>query len=165
MIVFDASTLIILAKVSLLREVLVAHKAMIPPIIQEECTRESTREDAQLIAQLIKEELLVIVEPERTNRISQIAEDFSLHRGETAALHLAWQEKAPLATDDTPTRKACKILNIRSIIAVAFLERLVQRDLLSGERALSLVKKFKQYGRYDAETLEAVKAKIKQRRR
>lgn len=139
------------------------YKAVIPAIVQRECTVDPTREDAKLIAQLIEEGLLNIVEPQRTEKISKIIEDFQLDRGEARALHLAWELKAPLATDDTPTRKACRILNIRSIVAIAFLEGLVQRGLISAELALEKLKKLKRYGRYNAETVEAIRTSIKRK--
>lgn len=162
MIVFDASTLILLAKAAILREVLEHHKgSIIPPVVHRECTVESEREDAQLIARLIDEGLLKIVQPERPGVIAKLVKDFQLGRGEAAALVLALEKKALLATDDLPARKACRILKVRAIIAVAFLERLVQRDLLAPELALEKLKKFKRYGRYKAETLEQVKANIK----
>lgn len=160
MIVFNASTLILLAKVSILREVLAHHKSMIPPIIQRECTVEPEREDAKLIAQLIEEGLLLISEPKQQAKISKLAEDFALDSGEATALLLALEQKAALATDDLLARKACRILHVRSIIAVAFLERLVQRGIISPELALEKLKKFKRYGRYKAETLERAKANI-----
>lgn len=161
MIVFDASTLILLAKGSILREVLEHHKSLIPPIVQHECTREAEREDAKLIAQLINEGLLQIKEPEQSAQISKLMKDFELDCGEATALLLAQERKAPLATDDSPALKACRILNIRTIIGVAFLEKLVEREIISPELALEKVKQFKRYGRYSAETLEAVKAHIK----
>jgi predicted nucleic acid-binding protein len=163
LIVFDASTLIILAKSSILREVLAHHKAVIPSIVQRECTVDETREDAKLIARLIEEGFLKIMEPQQTGRISKLIKDFQLDRGEAIALHLAWELKAPLATDDTPTRKACRVLNIRSIIAIAFLEKLVQRGIISPALALEKLKKLKRYGRYNAETIEAIKASIKKK--
>lgn len=157
---FDASTLILLAKVSILREVTTHHKSIIPPIIQRECTIEPEREDAKLIAQLIEEGTLLIGEPEQQAKISKLVEDFQLDYGEATALLLALEKKAALATDDLLARKACRILRIRSIIAVAFLERLVQRGIISPKLALEKLKKFKRYGRYKAETLEETKANI-----
>ena len=161
MIVHDATSLILLAKASILREVLAHHKSLIPRIVQQECTRESDREDAKLIAQLIDAGLVKIREPEQAAKISKLAKDFQLHRGEAAALLLALETNSALATDDFPARKACRILNIRSIIAAAFLEGLVERKIISPELALEKLKDFERYGRYKAETIETIRAKIK----
>ncbi len=159
-IVHDATSLILLAKASILRIVLTHYKSMTPSIIQRECTRESDREDAMLIAQVIDEGLIEIREPKKSEQISTLAKDFQLHRGESAALLLALETRSALATDDFPARKVCRILNVRSIIAVAFLESLAERRLISPELALEKLKYFERYGRYKAETIKAVMEKI-----
>lgn len=161
MIVFDASTLILLAKATILRSIIEHIAAVIPPIVRRECIREQEREDAKLIGHLIDEGVIRVQEPEHPRDIERLQRDFDLDRGEATALVLALERRLPLATDDTPARKACIILKVPHTGAVALLVALAEHKVISAELALEKLKKLKQYGRYKAEILENARVRIK----
>ncbi|MBS3789051.1 hypothetical protein KGY79_12760, partial [Candidatus Bipolaricaulota bacterium] len=127
MIVFDASTLILLAKIGLLRDLTDRVKVGMPPRIKEECTRgEST--DARLIDQLIEEGRIRILEvtEEEATEAERLKEEFSIGE-EVYALVLARKEDYLFATDDKAAINACKVFGVEFTTAIDFLIRACER--------------------------------------
>src|SRR5262245_34130412 len=121
MIVFDASTLILLAKVDLLEEVAQTYEILITPIIEQESTLPDTS-DAKLIARLICEDRINVRDVEEGSPdIKRIQKDFNLAPGEASSLWLARRLGAVIATDDGPAIKAAKVLGIGFTTAIHFL--------------------------------------------
>lgn len=158
-IVFDSSTLILLAKISLLRDVTKKVKCIITDIVEDECTRKATF-DSKIVKELIKEKLLETtrVKPQKLARIQQ---DFNIQEGEASSLALAIKEKCILATDDKPTMKACIILNVDFSTAMHFVVRARKRRLIDKKIALEKISSLEKYGRYNIQIVEEAKQKIK----
>lgn len=160
MIIFDASTLILLAKIGLLRD-LTDHVDMgVPPQIREECIRGETA-DAKLIEQLVAEEKIQILEvAEAENKEAErLKDDFSI--GEEAyPLELAKEEGYLFATDDKAAIKACKVFGVEFTTAIDFLIRAYKRDELSEELAKEKLSQLEKYGRYSNSIIEYAHGKL-----
>ena len=60
---------------------------------------------------LISEGNIKIIKATKQEMINKFRIDFKIHTGEAEALCLAKEKECPLAIDDLPTIKACKIMN------------------------------------------------------
>lgn len=148
MIIFDASTLILLAKIGLLRDLTDHVKIGIPTQIRKECIRGETA-DAKLIEQLVSEEKIHVLKVAEagTREAERLKDDFSI--GEEAyPLELAKEEGYLFATDDKAAIKACKVFGVEFTTAIDFLIRAYERDELSEELAKEKLSQLEKYGRY-----------------
>ena len=75
---------------------------------------------------------------------------------------LAKAKNCPLATDDGPTIKACKIINIEFITAIHFLIRAYKDNILGEDIAFAKLEKLKKYGRYSSRIIDDTYKKIKE---
>jgi predicted nucleic acid-binding protein len=152
-IVFDASTLILLAKIELLREITGEVKVIIPEKVKTECLSKKGI-DALLISTLIKEKKIKVKKAGNAEAIKKIQLDFRIEVGEAEALWLARRLKCPIAVDDGPTIKACKVIDQRFTTAIHFLLNLVSQDRLELPMAIAKLEKLSHYGRYHREIIE-----------
>ncbi|MBS3788884.1 hypothetical protein KGY77_09730 [Candidatus Bipolaricaulota bacterium] len=160
MIIFDASTLILLAKVGLLRDLTSRVEIGIPPQIKGECIRGVTT-DARLIEQLVEQDNIRIlkVDEEETGEAERLKEEFSI--GEEAyALQLAKEEGFLFATDDKAAIKACKVFGVKFTTAIDFLIRVYEREELGKEMAREKLAQLEKYGRYSSSIIEYAKGKL-----
>ena len=95
-IIFDASTLILLAKTELLREVTDEAKIIIPEKVKAECSSKESI-DALLISTLIKEKKIEVKKAGNPKAIKKIQRDFRIGPGEAEALWLARRLDCPIA--------------------------------------------------------------------
>lgn len=155
MIIFDASTLILLAKIDILQLVLIQYSGIIPEIVKEEVEYKNSL-DAKLIEQQIKEGKLKISKNPGKEKMQTILKDFPLCRGEAAAIILANEQNGTLATDDGLAMKVCKIFGIKFITAVHFLiEAKLEKTL-----AIAKLNLLKKYGRYSIEIIRDATERI-----
>src|SRR3972149_2924999 len=112
-IVFDASTLILLAKVELLREITKDINVIIPEKVKRECLSKKGL-DAVLISTLIKEKKIEIKKTKDTRAVKKMQRDFRIDGEEAEALWLAIRLQCPIAVDDGPTIKVRKSLKTSS---------------------------------------------------
>lgn len=152
-IIFDSSTLILLAKIDILRDVTKEFKVIIPNKVKDECTKKDLF-DAKIILSLLKEGLIETKRVGATGTINKLRKDFNLHLGEAEALCLAMDGKCSLAVDDGPTMKACKVLNIRFLTAIHFLIKLVKIGKMDKQMARAKLEKLSFYGRYNRRIVE-----------
>lgn len=147
-IVFDSSTLILLAKIDVLRIVADNHQFSIPELVRSECTVKDSF-DAKMISVLINKGQIKVVKIEKPHSLNALCKDFNIHKGEAEALTLALQKKCPLAVDDLPTIKACKILDHKFVTAMHFLINLVESRRIDVESGLVKLEKLSYFGRYN----------------
>ena len=151
MIVFDSSTLILLAKVELLDAFLDDYKkvVMIPQEVNEECCSRKNSFDALLIRKRIEEKKIKTARIHNIELCERFIKDFSIDRGEAEALVLFLEKKALLlAVDDKNAIKACKILKIPFASALTILVRLVARGVIESDDARKKIDILAKYGRY-----------------
>jgi predicted nucleic acid-binding protein len=143
LVIFDASTLILLAKIDLLQMVLNKYKGVIPEIVKEEVEYKEAIDTKVIIKQINDGRLIVNKNPDK-NKIRKICKDFPLGKGEAAALVIANEKNDVLATDDGLAIKICKIFNVKFVTAIHFLIE----SGLDKSRALAKLDLLKKYGRY-----------------
>jgi predicted nucleic acid-binding protein len=161
MISFDSSTLILLAKIDLLKETRQDTKIIITDIFQKECTIKNTY-DAKIISALIASNHIKVEKTVSKKEMNLIMKDFNINAGEASALWLAKNRKIPLATDDGPTIKACKVFNIPFLTAIHFLLDIFESGIISDrEMALVKVERLAAYGRYNHRIIESAISRIK----
>lgn len=160
MILFDASTLILLANIGLLRDLTAQVDIGTTPEIEEECVRGETT-DAKLIEQLIKEKKISILEVERDEKRKAESwhQDFNIG-AEAYPLELARNRGYLFATDDKAAIKTCKVFGVEFITAIDFLIRGYERDELDKDLAKEKLAQLKKYGRYSSSIIEYAKGKL-----
>ena len=158
--VFDASTLILLAKIDLLGTVAKEHSIVITPIIQEEATR-LTLEDSKLIARLVRERTIKVRGVGGASAdIKRLQRDFHIASGEASSLWLAHMLQDTLATDDGRTIKAAKVLRVPFVTAVHFLIASYRRGEVSKDLASVKLEKLAKFGRYHPRIIEHARAQF-----
>jgi predicted nucleic acid-binding protein len=162
--VFDASTLILLAKAELLDLFLddFQGRPCIPKAVEAESTGDPSRPDGALIRQRILEGRLEVKEVSQPRIVSRLLQDFRLGKGEAEALTLALEtgEAAVVATDDRNAIRACKVLRLGFVTSLGILVRAVEKGLLTREDGIRSLERLKSYGRFGAEVIEEVSRQI-----
>ena len=111
MIVFDASTLILVAKIEALDLFLSGSKleVAIPSEVERECCAVKKSLDALMIRKVIEESKIQVVGIKDKRMIASLSADFGLGKGEAEAITLALAEKAQIVgIDDKNGMNACK---------------------------------------------------------
>jgi len=155
LIVFDSSTLILLAKVDILQFVLKQYIGIIPEIVKNEVLFKETM-DSKIIKRLISEGSIKLNKNPNKKVIDKVCKDFPLGKGEAAALVLARENNYIFATDDGLAIKVCKIFNIKFLTAIHFLVS-VDMDKKIAMAKLNLLQKF---GRYSIDIIKDAKKRI-----
>lgn len=159
-IVFDSSTLILIAKIEVLREITEEVKVIIPDKVETECLLKECA-DTILISTLIKEKKIEVRKTGESGATKKIQRDFRIEAGEAEALWLAKRLNCPIAVDDGPTIKACKVIGQRFTTAIHFLLNLVLQKKMELPIALEKLEKLSTYGRYNKKIIEDATKRLK----
>jgi len=163
MIVFNSSTLILLAKVELVDIFLAAldEKVTIPKEVERECCEEKRTADALLIEKAIQDGKIAVHALKARSLQGKVLADFPLGKGEAAALTLAVSRKARLlATDDKKAIHASKLLKIPFTTAVDVLVRMYEKGLLEKRAAHLKLEALRKFGRYERDIIEDAKSSL-----
>ena len=87
--------------------------------------------------------------------------DFRIEAGEAQALWLGKRLECPVAVDDGPTIKACKVLGVQFVTAIHFLINLRVRGKLELPLALAKLDGLAVYGRYSRKIIEDATRRLK----
>jgi len=113
------------------------------------------REETPVVNKMIKDKKIRNIKLKNRKHIKKLSEDFNIDAGEAEALLLALQEGAGMiATDDRNAIRACKILKLDFVTAVAFLIRLFEKGLIERDDALLKLQKLQVIGRYSRAIIE-----------
>jgi predicted nucleic acid-binding protein len=156
LIVFDASTLILLAKIDILQLVLNQYSGIIPEIVKEEVIYKNEM-DTELIIQQIKDGNLAVEKNPSKDKMKHILKDFPLGRSEVAALIIAKEKDIVLVTDDGLAIKVCKIFGVKFATAIHFLIG----EGLDKSLTMAKLKLLKKYGRYSADIIKDAEERIR----
>ena len=162
MIVFDASTLILLAKIELLDIFVSSFRGgiSIPEIVRDEVCIHG-REETPLLTRLIEDKKIHVSKVKADKAARKIMDDFHIDAGEAAAIILALDEKASLvATDDRNAIRACKALKLDFTTAVAILIRAFEKNLIDKTEALIKIQKLESVARYNRAIIEEARKLI-----
>jgi predicted nucleic acid-binding protein len=167
MIVFDASTLILIAKAELL-DLFLGHSDVpvaIPGEVRKECCEPRKTLDALVIQKAVEESGIKVIAVRNRRRVARLQADFSLGKGEAEAIALALHEKAQLlGIDDKNGINACKVLSIPFTTAVGILVRSLEKGLLESAAALEKLELLAKYGRYKDSILEDARGRLEAKR-
>jgi len=158
--VFDSSSLILLAKIDLSRESAEDISIVIPPKVKEECLFKESL-DALLIKTLIAEGKIKVEKAGNQEAVRKLRADFRIEAGEAQALWLGKRLGVPLAVDDGPMIKACKVLGVQFVTAIHFLINLRARGKLELPLALAKLDALAAYGRYSRKIIEDAAQRLK----
>jgi predicted nucleic acid-binding protein len=158
--IFDSSTPILLAKIDLLRESAEDISIIIPPKVKEECLLKDSL-DALLIRTLIAEGKIKVEKAGNQEAVRKLRADFRIEAGEAQALWLGKRLGCPLAVDDGPAIKACKVMGIQFVTAIHFLIHLKARGKLGLPMALAKLDGLAAYGRYSRKIIEDAAQRLK----
>jgi len=157
--VFDSSTMILLAKSELLGIASENIHIIIPEMVKAECAVKNTF-DAKLILALIGNKKIEVVTANQ-KAVGALRRDFKIHAGEAESLAVALKKQIPLAVDDLPTIKACKILNVKFTTAIHFLITITEKGRIDSEMALVKLEKLSFYGRYNKRIIDDAAKRLK----
>ena len=159
LVAFDASTLILLAKIELLPPVVERVTAVVTPPVALEATRQRARWDARAVRALIESRRITVrkAEPALTHRL---AEDFRLEAGEASTLALAKTQGGIMATDDGVAIKACKAVEVPFVTALHVLLEMAERRMVDRAMALAKLEQLQKVGRYHPRILEGAMASL-----
>ena len=163
MVIFDSSTLILLARTEVL-EVFITNftgQVLIPEKVKEEVLMKDGTEMLQ-VAALIEGGQISVLRVSDRKLLQKLVEDFNIDLGEAEAITLALQKKgAMVATDDRNAIRACKLLKLDFITAIAILIRAAEKKLFSRSEALLKLEKLEAIGRYKKSIIADAKKQIK----
>jgi len=163
MIVFDASTLILITKAELLDLFLanVSVPIAIPGEVEKECCGSKKALDAVIIQKALDESRIKVVVVRNRRLLAKLQADFSLGKGEAEAIALALNEKAQLlGIDDKNGINACKLLGVAFTTAVGILIRSREKGLLGESEALEKLTSLAKHGRYKDSIIEDARLKM-----
>lgn len=163
MIVFDSSTLILIAKIELLDAFLgdIGMEAAVPLAVEEECCGGRKTLDALMIQKAIEESRITVRSVRSRKLVLKLEKDFSMGRGESEAVALAFEERARLVgIDDKRGISACKLTGVSFTTAIAILLRTRQKGLIDEDDALTRLSSLARHGRYKRSILEDARRKL-----
>ncbi len=159
-LVFDASTLILLAKTTLLRDVVASHRAFVPDTVRAECLAKPGP-DSAVIEQLIDERHIEVRESAGDKGAEKLRRDFRLGVGEADTIWLAKTLDCAVAVDDGQAIKACKALGLRFVTAIHFLLQLVSGGSLQRQIAQEKLSELSRVGRYSTRIIEDARERLR----
>ena len=156
-IVSDASTLILLQKITLLDKLVKNFKFIISQEVYNEAVikgKEIKSKDSYLIDDKINNNLIKVKKIKDEKRINDIIKEFGLGEGEAEAIALFLQENADiLATDDHKAINLCKIYKIQFMTALTFVISASEIKIITKGEAKEMIIDLGVYGRYKDELI------------
>jgi hypothetical protein len=128
--------------------------------VKEECLFKESL-DALLIKTLIAEGKIKVEKAGNQEAVRKLRADFRIEAGEAQALWLGKRLGVPLAVDDGPTIKACKVLGVQFVTAIHFLINRRARGKLELPLALAKLDGLATYGRYSRKIIEDAAQRLK----
>ena len=163
MLLFDASTLILLAKTELLEKFLGSFDGavQIPSEVRRECCGVKKSLDALLIEKAISEGRIMVKAVREKQLCRKIRSDFGLGNGESEAIALAFSLKAKLvAIDDRNALNACKLLKLPFTTAINILIGMREKGFIEKEAALIKLEALERYGRYKSSIIADARLRL-----
>ncbi|MBI5886787.1 MAG: hypothetical protein HZB85_09450 [Deltaproteobacteria bacterium] len=164
MIIFDASTLILLAKIDILDPFISDYgkQVLIPEKVKEEVLQKGSIETPQ-IAGLIADDKIKVSKVDGKKMLQKLMDDFNIDSGESEAIALAMHHRkaAIVATDDRNAIRACRFLKIDFITAISVLIRAVEKRLLNRNEAILKLERLESVGRYKKTIIADARRRIR----
>ncbi len=169
MILFDASTLILLAKAELLETLLnhVRQPVVIPQEVAKECCGAKRSLDALMIQKAIDNGQIGVLSVRSRKLSAEIRSDFPLGKGEAEVLTLAAEARERaivIAIDDRHGINACKLLQVPFATAISILIAMVENGWVEQREALRKLDALERYGRYKAAIVAEARSQLEARK-
>jgi len=148
MLISNSSTIILIAKITLLPKFLDAVKNIaITNVIYKEILKKDSFENLSIKKEIEKGRINVASVEEKV--YAGIIEQFKIDEGEASAFALCINGKyKAILTDDKELIKVCKIEGIPFISAMAVVVKLFKKKAIRKEEALEKIEALQGYGRY-----------------
>ena len=163
MLVFDASTLILVAKIELLDMFLdtISMEAVIPREVERECCGVKKTVDALSIQKAIEQARIKVIQVKDKRLVGKLQADFGLGKGEAEAVALALTKRAEfIGIDDKNGISACRLLGLMFTNALGILIRSHEKNLLSLSEAHAKLALLAQFGRYKHVLIEDARLRL-----
>ena len=163
MVIFDSSTLILLARCGLLESFVSSTKRriLIPLAVRNE-TLQPGKEETPFIEKLLEQRNIITEQVGDEAAIQKLMKDFAIDRGETEAILLAHHlGNAIVATDDRNAIRACRMLGLGYITALSIVISLCEHGALSQPEAILKLEQLQRIGRYSKRIMEDAFATLK----
>ncbi len=163
MVIFDASTLILLARCGLLETFVsrTKRRIVIPLAVRNE-TLQPGKEETPFIERLLEQQFIDTEKVNDEAAVQKLMRDFAIDRGETEAIYLAHLSgNAIIATDDRNAIKACRMLGLGYITALSIVVSFCEHGILSQSEALLKLEVLQRIGRYSKRIMEDAFAALK----
>jgi len=158
-VIFDSSSAILLAKISILGILAEKVNIVFPESVKKETTVKKDSFDSKLISTLIEQNKIKIIKANMPEA-NKLMQDFNIDEGEAEAILLAKEEQCVICTDDGPSIKACKILGLKFATAIHFLMQLYEQGLMDKPIAVEKLRLLEKFGRYGYDIIKDAKNKI-----
>ena len=156
--VCDSSTLILLARVGLLKELFhYADKVFISARVFEETVtagKKARKEDAFIVERAVERGEIIVCEVKSRRAVTKVMDDFKMDLGEAESIALCIEKNALfLGTDDKQAVKACRAYGISFTTALAITVQLAVDGKIDAARAELAIEKLEQIGFYSEEII------------
>ena len=161
MLVSNSSTIILIAKITILEKFLDSVKKIaITDIVYSEITKKDSFENLTIKKEVEKGR--IIVESIKNRYYKNIIKEFKIDDGEASAYSLCRNKKYEgLLTDDRELIKLCRIEGIKFISAIAIIVDLFRKKIITKNDALEKLQKLQGYGRYSNDIFNHFKNMVK----
>ena len=161
-IVSDATSLVLLAKASLLEIFAERNKIIVPKLVHQEVIKgkDKGREDSMLLERLVAEKQLSVMSVNQhiKNKFEKL---FNLKGGELEVIAFATRKRHTVLTDDKKCINAAKALEINFITSLDVILALYKKGVISKEKAIQSVEVLEEYGWYAKDLIKSYKEAIK----
>lgn len=163
MIAVDSSSLILMAKISILDKITknLQKKLTITNQVYVETTSKEDIFDAKIIEKRVEEKVIDKKEIKNFSLYKKIKEDFSIGKGEAEAIVLCIENKIDIIVDDKKALNACKILKIKFTTVPNLLIGIYKKGSISKIEAEQYLNKLSKFGRYSDNIMQKVKEELK----
>ena len=148
MLVSNSSTIILIAKATLLSKFLDAVKNVtITDVVYEEILKKDSFENLVIKKEVERDRIKV--EPIEEKFYANTLKQFKIDQGEASAFALCINRKCrAILTDDKELIKLCKIEGVKFISSMAIVVILFRKKVINKNEALEKIEKLQGYGRY-----------------
>jgi predicted nucleic acid-binding protein len=157
MIIADSSSIILLAKASVLESLTGIDKLVIGRVVYEESVLQGKTKsipDSLLIEKLVDEEKIIVLQAGEKTK-AKLEKTLGLTGGENDTLALAIDNNARMVlTDDRKNIVACRITGMPFMISLDAIIELCQGGKISKEKAFFAFEKIKEHGWISEELIE-----------
>ena len=162
MIAINSSSLILLAKLSILDKFLqnLKTKLVITNEVEMECILKDAF-DAKIIKKRIEEKVIIKKIISNRNICNKVTEDFNIGKGEAETITLCLENKLDIITDDKKAINACKVLKIKFTTIPNILVEMCRKNIIAKSQTETYAIKLERIGRYKKEIIERIKEDIK----